>query len=47
MHQLEAKQLKYTNPMLSHINIGTGIDITIEELATTISDVVKFYGRYF
>ena len=46
VHQLEAKQFKkYTNPMLSHINIGTGIDITIEELATTISDVVKFYGK--
>ena len=27
-----------------HLNVGTGEDITIKELAYTISDVVKFMG---
>ena len=26
---------KYTKPMLSHINVGTGTDVTIRELAET------------
>ena len=30
--------------MLSHINIGTGIDCTIKELAYLISDIVGFKG---
>jgi len=34
-----------TLPMLSHINIGTGEDCTIRELAETISRVVGFKGR--
>lgn len=33
-----------TSPMESHINIGTGIDCTIEELATTIAKVVGYKG---
>jgi GDP-L-fucose synthase len=33
-----------TKPMLSHVNIGTGIDVTIRELAETISEVVGFNG---
>jgi len=35
----------HTLPMLSHINIGTGKDCTIKELAETISKVVGFEGR--
>ncbi len=35
----------HTKPMLSHINVGTGIDVTIKELAETISDVVDFKGK--
>ncbi len=31
-------------PMLSHINIGTGVDCTIKELAETIKRVVGFEG---
>ncbi|ANZ06892.1 GDP-L-fucose synthase [Raoultella ornithinolytica] len=31
--------------MLSHINVGTGIDCTIRELAETISRVVGFEGK--
>ena len=35
---------KNTQPMLSHINIGTGVDITIRELAETMKEVVGFSG---
>ena len=34
-----------TGPMLSHINVGTGVDVTIRELAETIKKVVGFTGR--
>lgn len=34
-----------TLPMLSHINVGTGIDCTIRELAETIARVTGFQGR--
>lgn len=34
-----------TNPMLSHINVGTGVDITIRELAENISRVVGYSGK--
>ena len=34
-----------TLSLLSHINIGTGIDITIKELAETIMDVIGFTGE--
>ncbi len=34
-----------TQPMLSHINIGTGKDITIKELAETMKEVVGFKGE--
>lgn len=34
-----------TNPMLSHINVGTGIDCTIKELAETIASVTGFQGK--
>ncbi len=30
--------------MLSHINVGTGIDVTIRELAETMKRVVGFEG---
>ena len=33
-----------TQPMLSHINVGTGIDCTISELAETIAKVTGFAG---
>ena len=44
---LEMKQKTYhsnTSPMLSHINIGTGKDTTIRELAETMKEVVGFKG---
>ena len=34
-----------TQPMLSHINVGTGIDCTIRELAETIARVTNFDGQ--
>lgn len=36
---------KSTKPMQSHVNIGTGIDITIKELAETISRVLEYSGK--
>ena len=35
----------HTQPMLSHINIGTGQDCTIRELAETMAGVVGYRGR--
>lgn len=34
-----------TQPMLSHINVGTGVDCSIRELAETIARVTGFKGR--
>jgi len=34
-----------TQPMLSHINVGTGKDITICELAETMAEVVGYQGK--
>lgn len=34
-----------TQPMLSHINVGTGIDCTIRELAETVAKVTGFSGH--
>lgn len=36
---------EHTQPMLSHINVGTGVDCTIRELAETIADVTGFKGE--
>lgn len=35
----------HTQPMLSHINVGTGMDCTIRELAETIAHLSGFAGR--
>ena len=46
VHTLDqSTYLKNTGRMLSHINVGTGIDVTIKELAETIMDVVGFAGK--
>jgi GDP-L-fucose synthase len=34
-----------TRPMLSHINIGTGKDVTIKEMAEIMKEVVGFKGK--
>jgi GDP-L-fucose synthase len=35
---------EHTQPMLSHINVGTGVDCTIKELTETVAKVVGFEG---
>jgi GDP-L-fucose synthase len=48
LHVMELTDLTYethTEPMLSHINVGTGIDISIRELAETIQNEIGFEGR--
>lgn len=35
----------HTKPMLSHVNVGTGVDCTIAQLAETIAKVTGFKGR--
>jgi GDP-L-fucose synthase len=37
----------HTSPMCSHVNVGSGIDLSIEELAKTIKEVVGFKGEIF
>jgi GDP-L-fucose synthase len=41
----DAAYQKNTQPMLSHINVGTGIDCTIKELAETVARVTGFKGK--
>ena len=48
VHVLELDEQTYrqhTQPMLSHINVGTGQDCTIRELAETIARVTGFRGK--
>jgi len=35
----------HTQPMLSHINVGTGVDCTIREVAETIAKITGFAGK--
>lgn len=47
VHVMELDPLNYqanTPPMLSHINVGTGVDCTIRELAETIAKVTGYQG---
>lgn len=47
IHVMELDKDTYqanTQPMLSHINVGTGVDCTIREMAETMSRVVGFKG---
>ena len=34
-----------TQSMLSHINVGTGKDITIREMAETMKEVISYKGK--
>ena len=36
---------QHTEPMLSHINVGYGSDVTIKELSETIAEVVGYSGQ--
>ena len=45
VHHLDRETYKEnTQTMLSHINVGTGLDVTIKELAQTVRSVVGFEG---
>lgn len=47
IHVMELDDATYqanTQPMLSHINVGTGVDCTIGQLAKTIAKVTGFSG---
>ncbi|MDN3401236.1 GDP-L-fucose synthase [Pseudoalteromonas sp. APC 3213] len=41
----EATYQANTQPMLSHINVGTGVDCTIRKLVVTVAKVVGFTGE--
>lgn len=48
VHVMELNEEVYrthTQPMSSHINVGTGTDVTIHELAQAIARVVGFKGK--
>ena len=48
VHLMELDLEKYnsiTRPQLSHLNVGSGVDCTIAELAGTIADVTGFKGE--
>jgi GDP-L-fucose synthase len=48
VHVMELSDAVYrahTQPMLSHINVGTGADVTIAELAQTVARVSGFKGK--
>lgn len=36
---------RHTSPMLSHINVGTGVDVSIRELAELLARIAGFAGR--
>jgi GDP-L-fucose synthase len=44
MNLSKASYDQYTSPMLSHINVGYGQDVTIAEAAQTIAQVVGYEG---
>jgi GDP-L-fucose synthase len=48
VHVMELDKTIYdanTEPMLNHINVGTGVDCTIRELAETVARVTGFTGK--
>ena len=46
VHNLDAIVFsENTKPMLSHVNIGTGTDVMIKELAETVKEIVGFSGK--
>lgn len=45
MNLAEEVYQQHTEAMLSHINVGTGVDCTIRELVETVAKVVGYQGR--
>ena len=35
----------HTQPMMSHINVGTGVDCSIKELALSIAEITGYKGK--
>ena len=44
MELAKDKYNEITEPMMSHINVGTGVDCTIRELAEAVASVTGFKG---
>ena len=36
---------EHTDPMVSHINVGCGTDVTIKELAEKVAELTSYHGR--
>lgn len=45
MNLEDAIYQRETQPMLSHINVGSGVDCTIKELTETVAKVVGYQGK--
>ncbi|MEM6582907.1 MAG: GDP-L-fucose synthase [Pseudomonadota bacterium] len=45
MNLPKAQYQQITDPRLSHVNVGSGIDCSIAELVTSISEVTGFHGN--
>jgi GDP-L-fucose synthase len=45
MNLPQASYAQHTSPMLSHINVGYGQDVTIAQVAHTIAQVVGYTGQ--
>ena len=46
VHNLDREVfLENTGPMFSHVNVGTGVDVTIKELAEKIKVIVGYSGE--
>lgn len=46
LHVMEAPDYHdIVDPMQSHVNVGSGVDVTIRELAETIAEVVGYKGQ--
>lgn len=45
MNLVKVTYEQQTQPMLSHINVGTGVDCTIKELTETVAKVIGYQGK--
>tara|TARA_B100000780_G_scaffold83970_1_gene57428 strand:- start:3479 stop:4435 length:957 start_codon:yes stop_codon:yes gene_type:complete len=45
MNLTEEIYKKHTQPMMSHINVGSGVDCTIKEAAEIVSKIIKYEGK--
>jgi GDP-L-fucose synthase len=45
MNLPHAEYARHTQPMLSHVNVGCGEDVTIAEVARLVAEVVGYSGQ--